>query len=168
MSKSLPCYEIIQDIRQYFIDAENIFNRKRRFDTDRRDFYARSMVVFALSNRLGDLAREVTYIIGIADPKENLRHKVYYKRLNDHQVINMEMREQMIGLVNIRNKISHHFFEISDDDLEKVYGLFHVYNEFVEIMEHEISRKNFEKKTVIGFGIATITIVILIIVWFFS
>jgi uncharacterized protein YutE (UPF0331/DUF86 family) len=167
MKDSDPSHEILCDIRQYLQDAEKIFNRKVRNDTDRRDFYARTMVIFALSNRFTDLSREVVYKTGIANPRDNLRNKVYYKRLNDYDLISLDMRENMIELVNFRNKISHHFFEISDAELEKIYESFPVYKEFVRIMEYTLSRKSLEKKAIIGLGIALIT-VILIGFWFFS
>jgi len=168
MKKNAPSLEIIHDIRQYFEDANQIFNRKRRYDNDRRDFYARSMVIFAISNRIIDLAREVTSICGYSKPGEQIRNKVFFKRFNDHQVIDLKMRQEMINLVNFRNRISHHFFEITNDELEEVYTRFPTYLEFVQIMEHEIERKSTEKRLLAGIGVAALISGILILVWYFS
>jgi hypothetical protein len=63
--RSTACQTILSDIRQYLEDADRIFKRRERFDQDRRDFYARAMVLFALSNRIIDLAREVSLIPGV-------------------------------------------------------------------------------------------------------
>jgi uncharacterized protein YutE (UPF0331/DUF86 family) len=168
MKNIVPSFEIIRDIRQYFEDANQIFSRKRRYDNDRRDFYARSMVIFAISNRIIDLAREVTSISGYSYPEEKIRNKVFFKRLNDRQVIDFNMRQEMIDLVNFRNRISHHFFEITDDELDKHYKKFPHYKEFVLLMEHEIERKTTEKRILMGLGVAAIILGILTLVWYFS
>lgn len=167
-SPSMSCREILIDIRQYLDDANRIFNRKEKIDQDGRDFYARSMVLFALSNRLIDLAREVIYIRGYAAPDEKLKNKVFMKRLHDHGVISSDLRTEMVLLVNFRNKVSHHFYDITRDDLVRVYNSLPQYLEFIEIMENQLSGKGvYQKKVLVAAGVLVL-LLILLLIWYFS
>lgn len=166
--RSTACQSILCDIRHYLEDAESIFRRKERFDQDRRDFYARTMVLFALTNRLMDLAREVSLIRGYIRSEEQVKNKVFFKRLHDHGVISWEMRQQMIDLVNFRNQVSHHFYEVTRDDIEKVWQTMPVCSEFVSIMEQElVSSERIKKGRVIIAGTALV-LLILVLLWYIS
>lgn len=167
-SPSDECREILTDIRQYLADANRIFDRKGKIDQDGRDFYARSMVLFALSNRLIDLAREVIYIRGYAAPDEKLKNKVFIKRLHDHGVISSDLRTEMVLLVNFRNKVSHHFYDITRDDLVHVYNSFPQYLEFIRIMEDQLAAKEiYQKKVLVAAGVLLL-LLIMVLLWYFS
>ena len=166
--RSTACQTILCDIRHYLDDADRIFKRKERFDQDRRDFYARAMVLFVISNRLMDLAREVCHIRGYISLEEPIKNKVIFKRLHDHGVISWEMRQQMITLVNFRNQISHHFYEVTRDDIEEIYLMSSVFSEFMSIMEQELSRSDQEKKRAIILAGAVLFIALVLILWYFS
>lgn len=165
---SLDCREILTDIRHYLDDANRIFNRKEKLDQDGRDFYARSMVLFALSNRLIDLAREVIYIRGYAAPDEKLKNKVFMKRLHDKRVISSDLRTEMVLLVNFRNKVSHHFYDITRDDLITVYNSFPQYLEFIGIMEDQLSGRDIYQKKVLVIAGVLILLFVLLCIWYFS
>ena len=166
--RSTACQSILCDIRHYQEDAESIFRRKERFDQDRRDFYARTMVLFALTNRIMDLAREVSLIRGYISTEEQVKNKVFFKRLHDHGVISWEMRQQMIDSVNFRNRISHHFYEVTRDEIEKAYGMLPVYNEFILIMEQELALSEREKKNMIILAGTALILLVILLLWHFS
>lgn len=166
--RSPACQTILCDIRHYIEDADRIFKRKERFDQDRRDFYARAMVLFVISNRLIDLAREVSLVRGYITSEEPVKNKVLFKRLNDHGIISWEMRQQMIALVNYRNRISHHFYEITRDDLDEIYLMVPVWSDFMATMEAELIRSDREKKRTVILAGAAVLAVILLLLWYFS
>ncbi|HOL41248.1 HepT-like ribonuclease domain-containing protein [Methanospirillum sp.] len=166
--RSTACQSVLCDIRSYLEDEERIFRRKERFDRDRRDFYARAMVLFALTNRLMDLARDVSLIRGYISTDEQIKTKVFFKRLYDHGVISWEMRQQMIDLVNFRNQVSHHFYEITRDDLEKVHQMVPVYRQFVQIMEQELIRNDEQKRNLVILAGTACVLLVLILLWFIS
>lgn len=165
---STACQSILCDIRHYQEDAESIFRRKERFDQDRRDYYARTMVLFALTNRLMDLAREVSLIRGYISSEEQVKNKVFFKRLHDHGIISWEMRQQMIDLVNFRNQVSHHFHDVTRDDVEKVWQMVPVCSEFVSIMEQELLCRDQEKKNLVILAGTALILLVLVLVWYFS
>jgi len=166
--RSTACQSILCDIRHYQEDAESIFRRKERFDQDRRDYYARTMVLFVLTNRLLDLAREVSLIRGYISSEEQVKNKVFFKRLHDHGVISWEIRQQMIDLVNFRNQVSHHFYEVTRDDIEKVWQMMPVCSEFVKIMEQELVRRDQEKKNMVILAGTALVLLVLVLAWYFS
>ena len=159
--------EICCDIRRYLEDADSIFRRKERFDQDRRDYYARAMVLFALSNRLIDLARAVCLERRYVADDEAVKNKVLFKRLNDYSVITWDMRQEMISLVNFRNRVSHHFYELSRDEVEMVYDSIPVYQEFVSLMEQEYTRIGYVRKRNVILG-AVLVALVLFLLWYFS
>lgn len=165
---STACQTTLCDIRHYLEDAERIFKRKERLDQDRRDFYARSMVLFALSNRLFDLTREVSVARGYITDEEQIKNKVYFKRLHDHGVISWDMRQQMIALVNFRNQVSHHFYEVTRDDVQDIFEMIPVCREFIDIMEQELSRSDAQKKKVAIVAGAALVLLIVLLLWYFS
>ncbi|NLL10134.1 MAG: DUF86 domain-containing protein [Methanomicrobiales archaeon] len=165
---SPTCQDMLRDIRHYLEDANSIFRRKEKLDQDRRDFYARTMVLFALINRLSDLAREVSHVRGYIRPDEQMKNKVFFKRLHDYGVISWEMRQQMIESVNFRNRVSHHFYELTRDEIEKIYMMLPVYNEFILIMEQELTRSDQEKKNLVIIAGTALVLLVILLLWHFS
>ncbi|WP_214035994.1 HepT-like ribonuclease domain-containing protein [Methanospirillum sp.] len=165
---SSSCQSMLRDIRHYLEDAKSIFRRKEKLDQDRRDLYARAMVLFALINRLSDLAREVSHVRGYIRSDEQVKNKVFFKRLHDYGVISWEMRQQMIDSVNFRNRISHHFYEVTRDEIEKAYGMLPVYNEFILIMEQELALSEREKKNMIILAGTALILLVILLLWHFS
>ena len=98
---------------------------------------------------------------------EPVKNKVLFKRLHDHSALSWDLRQEMIALVNFRNKVSHHFSELSRDDLEMMYALIPVYKEFLSLMELEHSRARFQTKRNMIIG-AVLVAVVLILLWYFS
>jgi uncharacterized protein YutE (UPF0331/DUF86 family) len=155
---------IIADINQYLEDARSIPLQPSRYDKDRRNFYALSMVLFAFSNRLIDLGRETVYFRGYAGPEEEVKNKVIFKRLSDNNVIDPGIRQDLIRLVDFRNRCSHHFHEVTKEDLIEVIGSFPRYEMFVEKMREELTRTSLitRKQIIIVAGILLIIIVIVL------
>lgn len=162
------CQDILRDISQYLDDADRIFSRRERFDQDRRDFYARTMVLFALSNRVIDLAREVAFLNRYASSDENLKNKVYFKRMHDNGLISWEMRQEMISLVNFRNTVSHHFYEITRQDIEKMYTSLPTCREFIMVMEQELTRNRYGKRRDMIIAGTAILILVVLLIWYTS
>lgn len=131
---------IVSDIRQYLEDARNISLDPSRHDRDRRNYYALSMVLFALSNRLIDLGRETVFFRGYAGPEEEIKNKVIFKRLCDHRVIDPATRQDLMRLVDFRNRCSHHFHEVTKEELLQISESLPGYEKFTQAMREELLR----------------------------
>ena len=158
---------IISDICHYVEDARSITLQNSRHDRDKRNYYALSMVLFALSNRLIDLGREVVYCKGYAGPEEEIKNKVIFKRLSDHNIIDPAARQELIRLVDFRNSCSHHFHEVTRDDLITVIESFPRYELYVTQMREELTRKNrvSERQMILAAGL--ILLILLTVLFFF-
>ena len=132
--------KIIADIRQYITDAGAIRLQPSRYDRDRRNFYALSMVLFALANRLIDLGREAVYSRGYAGPDEELKNKVVFRRLADHRIIDPATRQDLLRMVDFRNRCSHHFHELTKEELMEISDALPRYEVFVADMTRELER----------------------------
>lgn len=160
---------ILSDIRQYVEDAKSISLNFSRYDKDKRNFYALSMVLFALSNRLIDLGRETIYSRGYAAPEEELKNKVIFKRLSDYEVIDPATRQDMMRLVDFRNQCSHHFHEVTKKDILETMGCFPRYERFVQIMCEELTRTaRITKRQMILIAGIILLVVLILFVFFFS
>lgn len=159
---------IISDIGQYCEDARNISLQSSRRDRDRRNYYALSMVLFALSNRLIDLGRETVYFRGYAGPEEEVRNKVIFKRLSDYNIIDSGMRQDLIHLVDFRNQCSHHFHEVTKDDLTMVFDSLPRYEEYVIKMRDELTKTRLmtRRQMILVAGIVIFTALIALILYF--
>ncbi len=137
---------IITDIRQYCEDARNIRLEPSRYDRDRRNYYALSMVLFALSNRLIDLGREALYAKGYAGPDEEVRNKAIFKRLSDYQVIDPSTRQELIRLVDFRNRCSHHYHEVTREELLEIRDTIPQYEQYVNDITEELNKNTILSK----------------------
>jgi len=160
--------KILSDINQYLEDARSISLQQTRQDRDRRNFYALSMVLFALANRLIDLGRETVYFHGYAGPEEEIRNKAIFKRLSDYNVIDPATRQDLILLVNFRNQCSHHFHEITKEDLKEVMDSLPRYEFYALLMREELSRTNLitRKQMVLAAGIVLLVCILVVIFLF--
>nr|WP_319538955.1 HepT-like ribonuclease domain-containing protein [uncultured Methanospirillum sp.] len=157
--------KILSDINQYLEDARSISLQQTRQDRDRRNFYALSMVLFALANRLIDLGRETVYFRGYAGPEEEIRNKAIFKRLSDYNVIDPATRQDLILLVNFRNQCSHHFHEVTKEDLKEVMDSLPRYESYSLLMREELSRTNLitRKQMVLAAGIVLLVCILVVI-----
>jgi uncharacterized protein YutE (UPF0331/DUF86 family) len=160
---------ILTDIRKYLEDVKSISKTPSRMDKDQRNFYARSMVLFALSNRLIDLGRETVYSRGYAGPEEELKNKVIFKRLSDYGVISLAIRQDMIHLVDFRNQCSHHFHEVTKEDIQGIIESLPRYELFVQNMCEELGRVNLiTKRQMILLAGIILLILVITLIFFFS
>ncbi len=160
--------KIISDINQYLEDARSISLQQTRQDRDRRNFYALSMVLFALGNRLIDLGRETVYFRGYAGPEEEIRNKAIFKRLSDYNVIDPATRQDLIHLVNFRNLCSHHFHEVTKEDLKEVMDSLPRYESYVLLLREELNRTTLitRRQMILAAGIVLLVCILVCIVLF--
>jgi uncharacterized protein YutE (UPF0331/DUF86 family) len=157
---------IVSDISQYLKDARSISLEPSRYDRDRRNYYALSMVLFALSNRLIDLGRETVYFRGYAGPEEEIKNKVIFKRLSDYNVIDPASRQDLIRLVDFRNRCSHHFHEVTKEELIQIRESLPGYEAFTRTMEEELLRTGLISKRQMVYIAGFVLFLILIILLF--
>ena len=160
--------KIFSDINQYLEDARSINLQPSRYDRDRRNYYALSMVLFALSNRLIDLGREAVYSRGYAGPEEEIKNKVIFKRLSDYSVIDPATRQDLLNLVDFRNRCSHHFHEVTKEELKKICESLPRYEKFVGEIREELTRTSLvtRKQMILAAGIILVVFFVVLYLFF--
>ena len=130
---------IIFDIRTYILDFENLHIERIEDLQDKRNYYAVSMILFSLLNRVLDLGTEVTIAHNLGIPTT---YRDIFVILRKQGFIDDELASNMIGLVTYRNLLSHEYHGITENDLFLLKNRIPVIRQFVEVMQQTIAQKN--------------------------
>jgi uncharacterized protein YutE (UPF0331/DUF86 family) len=126
---------ICSDIRRYLRDLEDLNIREARDLYDKRNFYAVSMVLFSLLNRILDLGSEMTIAHDLGIPST---YREIFTLLWKNGFIDEDLSRELSRLVTYRNLLSHEYQGITEEqvfDLTKKVG---VMKKFAKIMQEKI------------------------------
>jgi uncharacterized protein YutE (UPF0331/DUF86 family) len=105
---------IFSDIRRYIRDLEDMHIEREEDLKDKRNFYATSMVMFSLLNRVLDLGSETAISHDLGIPSTN---RDIFVLLEKDGLISPELGKEMKGLVTFRNLLSHEYHGINESKL---------------------------------------------------
>jgi len=108
---------ILSDIQRYLRDLEELGIRGKEDLADKRTFYAASMILFSLLNRVFDLGNEVGIAHNLGIPST---YREIFTLLRKNGLISEDLSRDMVGLVTYRNLLSHEYHGI---DEEKLFAL---------------------------------------------
>lgn len=108
---------LLSDIKKYSDDLEDLNIRTVEDLHDKRNFYAVSMILFSLLNRVFDLGSEVVMAQNLGIPATE---REIFTRLQKKGLITSELSKEMTGMVTYRNLLSHEYHGITE---EKLYTL---------------------------------------------
>jgi uncharacterized protein YutE (UPF0331/DUF86 family) len=126
---------ICSDIRRYLRDLEDLNIREAGDLYDKRNFYAVSMILFSLLNRILDLGSEMTIAHDLGIPST---YREIFTLLWKNGFIDEDLSREMSRLVTYRNLLSHEYQGITEEqvfDLTKKVG---VMKKFAKIMQEKI------------------------------
>ncbi len=106
--------KIISDIGKYLRDLEELDIKEAKDLTDRRNFYAISMVLFSILNRTIDLGEEMVMANNLGMPST---YKEIFRLLVKNKLIDANLGEGLSNLVFYRNLLSHEYYELSEKDV---------------------------------------------------
>jgi len=119
------------DIRTYIQDLANLNIRDIQDLHDKRNFYAASMILFSLLNRVFDLGSEVAVANNLGIPST---YREIFQVLENNGFIESALARQMIRLVIYRNLLSHEYYGITDEKLINLIRQMSTIEEFVSVM----------------------------------
>jgi uncharacterized protein YutE (UPF0331/DUF86 family) len=129
---------IIFDIQRYIQDLDDLKICRIQDLGDKRNFYAASMILFSLLNRVFDLGSEVAIAQNFGIPST---YREIFVLMRKNELIGNDLAHRMIGLVTFRNLVSHEYHGITE---EKLFSLIHqiaTIREFVDVMQKKIQDK---------------------------
>jgi uncharacterized protein YutE (UPF0331/DUF86 family) len=105
---------LLSDIKKYSDDLEAMNIRTAEDLYDKRNFYAVSMILFSLLNRVFDLGSEVVMAQNLGIPTT---YREIFTRLQKKGLISNELTKEMTGMVTYRNLLSHEYHGITEEKL---------------------------------------------------
>jgi uncharacterized protein YutE (UPF0331/DUF86 family) len=130
---------LLSDIRKYSEDLEAMNIRSVEDLKDKRNFYAVSMILFSLLNRVFDLGSEVVMTQNLGIPAT---YREIFTQLQKKGMISNELAKEMTGMVTCRNLLSHEYHGITEEQLfTLVKNAGHI-RTFVQTMQEYIRTGN--------------------------
>ncbi len=129
---------IISDIGQYIKDFEGLDIHTREDLVDKRNFYAVSMIMFTLLNRVFDLGSEVSIAHNLGIPTT---YRDIFTMLRKNGFIDDTLAREMIGLVTYHNLLSHEYHGIDEEKLFALTTKVQAIRGFVDLMKEHIQKE---------------------------
>ena len=126
---------IFSDIQRYIKDLEDLGIHSAQDLHDKRNFYASSMILFSLLNRVFDLGSEMAIAQNLGIPGT---YREIFVMLRKNGIIENDLAHEMIGLVTYRNLLSHEYHGISEETLFNLTKKIASIRQFVGIMKDMI------------------------------
>lgn len=126
---------IVSDINKYTRDLADMEIRTREDLIDKRNFYAVSMVMFTLLNRVFDLGSEVCIANNMGIPST---YREIFTILRKNGFISDVLSRNMIELVTYRNLLSHEYHGIDEEKLFMLTTKIRAIREFFDLMQKKI------------------------------
>ena len=127
--------KIISDIYRYLGDLERMELTDMRDLDDIKNFYAVSMILFTLINRVIDLGDEIVTSRNLGVPGT---YREIFNLLERGKVIDKELASDLSNLVYQRNILAHEYYNLTEKDVFKTYRRAHVIRKFVERVKENI------------------------------
>ena len=127
--------KIISDIYRYLDDLERIEIKDPRDLDDIRNFYAVSMILFTLINRVIDLGDEIVTSRNLGVPGT---YREIFNLLERGKVIDKELASDLSNLVYQRNILAHEYHNLTEEDVFRTYRRVPVIRKFVERVKENI------------------------------
>jgi len=127
--------KIISDIYRYLDDLERMKIKDPRDLDDIKNFYAVSMILFTLINRVIDLGDEIVTSRNLGVPGT---YREIFNLLERGRVIDKELASDLSNLVYQRNILAHEYYNLTEKDVFRTYCRVHVIRKFVERVKENI------------------------------
>jgi uncharacterized protein YutE (UPF0331/DUF86 family) len=125
-------------------DMEFYIERIRRMkisavqDLDELRFYASSMIMFNILNRMMDLAGEIVASNNFGNAESYLKLFIILER---EKIIDKKMLSPLDELVKLRNNFSHQYEKIDETSILEGIRKLKIIEDFIEEVKREVKKK---------------------------
>lgn len=127
--------KIMSDIEKYFSDLEQREIKSLDDLMDMEKYYAVSMILFSLLNRIIDLGQEIIISKKFGMPSS---YKDTFRILFERKIIDKKMFEEFKKFVYLRNALSHEYYRIDEKDIFYAVRKIGILKRFVERIKEEV------------------------------
>lgn len=126
---------ILADIEVYCTDLREFQIRSAEDLRDKKTYYAVSMVLFSLLNRVIDLGSEMVMGAGLGTPAT---YRDIFRLLEKGGIIDGRMNRSLSSLVYYRNLLSHEYHTFDAIDLMEILARLPQVLDFVQIVKETL------------------------------
>jgi len=127
---------IIRNINDYFVRLDDV-KVKDIGDLDEFKFDVVSMRIFFIINKTIDLAKEIVVSNNFGFPES---YKEIFEILGQKKFVNQKQEKDLLKLVILRNKISHRYEGLDEEDIFKAKNGLKIVKDFVKIVKVEVNK----------------------------
>src|SRR3989344_1441425 len=124
--------KIITDIQKYIKELDSYQIKEAEDLNDSKNYYATSMIAFAVLNRVIDLGSEIISAENIGAPNT---YKDIMPALAKAQVMNKVQADEMGKLVGKRNVLAHFYEDMDEKELFQTIKELPIINNFIKIVK---------------------------------
>jgi uncharacterized protein YutE (UPF0331/DUF86 family) len=128
--------KIVRDIYRFLNDLDKMKVESIDDLKNIKNFYAVSMILFALINRTVDLGDEIVASLNIGMPS---RYSDVFYLLRKNEYISRDLTQNLILLVDAKNLLSHEYQDFDEEDIFDIMEKAQSIKEFVENMKDLIN-----------------------------
>ncbi len=120
---------ILNDIEKYLNDLNGMKIKGLEDLRDIERYYATSMILFSLLNRVIDLGQEIVISKKFGMPSS---YRDIFGILFERRIIEKEMFEELKKFVDLRNILSHEYYRIDEKDIFYAVQKIEILKRFIE------------------------------------
>ena len=123
---------IVADIERFFKDLEKMDVKSEKSLFDEKTFYATSMLLFSILNRLLDLGSEIVTAKQLGTPGS---YRDIFSLLERNKLIKTSLSKRLINLVYARNLLAHEYQDFTNKEVYKIFNEVKAVREFVILVK---------------------------------
>ena len=135
--------KIIADIQKYIKELDSYQIKEAEDLNDSKNYYATSMIAFAVLNRVIDLGSEIISAENLGAPNT---YQDIMPILAKANVINKEQAAQLSKMIGKRNVLAHLYEDINEKDLFKIVKEINLIEKFINTVKKRIASHEEESK----------------------
>ncbi len=123
---------VVADIERFFKDLEKMDVKSQDNLFDEKTFYATSMLLFSILNRLLDLGSEIVTAKQLGTPGS---YRDIFSLLERNRLIKTSLSKKLINLVYARNLLAHEYQDFTNKEVYKIFNEIKAVKEFVTVVK---------------------------------
>ena len=121
---------MIKDVERYLSDLSEIDVKTKETLSNKESYYAVSMLVFSIMNRVLDIGNEI--ISGSEKIPVPGTYSETFALLSNNKIINSKVSTSLSNLTKYRNIIAHEYYLLTNTELFKLKTDIYVVQDFIK------------------------------------
>ncbi|MFH1520172.1 MAG: HepT-like ribonuclease domain-containing protein [Candidatus Micrarchaeota archaeon] len=129
---------MVKDVERYLYDLSEINIKTKEALSNKESYYAVSMLVFSIMNRVLDVGNEI--ISGSENIPIPGSYGETFELLSQNKIINPKLSSSLSGLTKYRNIIAHEYYRLTNTELFKLKNDIFVVQDFIKEIKNVLKK----------------------------